>query len=532
MASGRRDHGRSGSVIWYDRANEIEAKDFGADTVAQLKINDTNGEISLKTCVEAMQFSQKAPQFAEELTKNKRYNHMLLSGGYNLDALYETVSGSAAQGRGTVIGVYKEGTGGHALLAYGAEEVSATQVRLFIYDCNFPLEKRYLTLERKEKGKPITGWAYDMGGNYGVWGTGDNRTSCYISYVEYETVEYIWTHRGKLYDNKEMLSVSAENFGVMDFEGKTVAEVENGQLSISNSGIIAVPNLSMYPEDSVCLYMPKDHYTVYTPDESMFEATMADYRLSATAKTTSGAVTFAVDDWSLSNTVYIENAGAEDSYSVSLQSDYGNIKYNNVTVSGMGIGGEDSICISGNQDTLFISNCNIDSLNINGEEQVSHMISAYAGAGGRISPSGDVKVAVNDEATFEFAPELGYRIENIRVDDIDLGALTTYTFKNNYRNHSITAFFKAAYAVTDAVYDRKTNSLSVELINESRIKAVCAVYDSEGTMAGAAALSVKAKMGEFTMPLSGIQVPETGTIRVMILDSKWIPLCRSYTITY
>ena len=145
---------------------------------------------------------------------------------------------------------------------------------------------------------------------------------------------------------------------------------------------------------------------------------------------------------------------------------------------------------------------------------------------------GRCKGGINDEATFEFAPELGYRIENIRVDDIDLGALTTYTFKNNYRNHSITAFFKAAYAVTDAVYDRKTNSLSVELINESRIKAVCAVYDSEGTMAGAAALSVKAKMGEFTMPLSGIQVPETGTIRVMILDSKWIPLCRSYTITY
>lgn len=508
----------------------ISPSDFGADTAVNLKIGDTNGSMMVLTFIEAMQFAQKTPQFSAEWNANKVYNHQL-SSGYSLNKLYNAVRDAAQRGRGTVLAILKEGVGGHAILAYDAEEVSDTQLRLSIYDCNFPKERRYMTLERKNASSDITGWAYDMGGKYGVWGTGDTGAVGYISFITYDTVEYIWTHRGHLYDNMELLSVDTDDFAIMDFMGNQVASVEDGVLSTARRDIHEVPNLSLNEADTVCLYLPKDYYTIQTPGNAQFEATMADYRLSATAQTTTGALSFAVDDKDLSNTVYIENATEDDNYWVSLESGYRNVQYSNVTVAGTGKGDNESICISGNRDTLSIANCNIESLSINGVEQITHTISAYAGAGGTISPTGDVKVAVNDEATFTFTPKPGYQVESVKVDGIDLGAMTEYTFQNNFRDHTIAVYFKKAYAIKDAAYDRAANTVTVDLDNEARCKLVCAVFDGDGAMRGAITRSVKANAGEAAVPLAGVTVADGGAIRVMLMNDKWVPLCKHYTIT-
>ena len=508
----------------------ISASSFGADTVADLKIGDTDGSMTVRTFIEAMQFAQKTPQFSAEWNANKVYTHQL-SSGYNLNKLYNAVNEAARHGMGTVLAISKEGVGGHAILAYDAEELSDTQLRLSIYDCNYPGEKRYLTLERRNGSGDITGWAYDMGGRYGVWGTGDVGAVSYISYITYDTVEYIWTHRGHLYDNLEILSVNTDSFGITDMMGNQVADVSGGMLSTSRNDIFAVPNLSLNESDTVFLYLPKDYYTIQTPGNQGFEATMADYRLCATAQTTTGAMSFAVDDRDLSNSVYIENATEQDTYWVSLESDYRNVQYNNVTVSGTGKADNDSICISGNQDTLSISNCNIDSLSINGVEQISHVISAYAGAGGSVSPSGDIKVAVNDEITFTFTPKPGYQVENVKVDDIDLGALTEYTFQNNFRDHTIVVYFKAPYAISEASYDRASGSVIVDFANDARCRLVCAVFTEDGAMRRVVTRSVKANAGEAVVPIDGSDVSANCVIRVMLVNNKWMPLCKQYTIT-
>jgi len=68
-------------------------------------------------------------------------------------------------------------------------------------------------------------------------------------------------------------------------------------------------------------------------------------------------------------------------------------------------------------------------------------ITATAGAGGSISPSGAVIVDYGDNQTFTILPDSGYCIADVIVDDISAGSLTTYTFTAVTANHTIEATF-------------------------------------------------------------------------------------------
>jgi len=71
----------------------------------------------------------------------------------------------------------------------------------------------------------------------------------------------------------------------------------------------------------------------------------------------------------------------------------------------------------------------------------THTITAGAGEGGRISPSGTVHVNHGDSQTFIVEPAAGYRIGNVVVDGRSLGPLSFYTFTNVREDHSISAAF-------------------------------------------------------------------------------------------
>ena len=508
--------------------DDLSPEDFGRENTVSLTIGDMSGDLSVKVFIEAMQFSQNAPQFSRDWQNNRLYNNDLANGS-SLDKLFNAVSRDVEQGKGTILAIVHSSYGGHALLAYGVEHVSDTEEHLLIYDSNHPMERRVMTLGRRAAGAPITDWRYDMGGRYGVWGTDHIGDPCSISFIPYDTIEYIWTHRGRLYDNLEMLSVDIDTFAIMDYDGRQIASVNGGILESDHSDIICVPNLSLINAGQVSLYMPRDYYTVSAPGNAEFEATMADYKLGATAWTTSGAVSFAVDDSTRSNTVYIEGASTEDTYWVSLDSGYGNVQYNNVTISGTGKG--ESICISGDRDTLSIANCNIDSLSINGVEQVSFMVSAYAGAGGTISPAGDVKVAANGEQRFEIIPKLGYAIDKVKVDDIDMGAISEYTFESVLKEHKIAALFRRTYAVTGIELERTTGKVTVALQNEAKARLVCALYSESGEMLAASVRSIAANCGEAGFAFANVNIPGHCRVKAMIVDSKWIPLCAGFEIT-
>ncbi len=75
-----------------------------------------------------------------------------------------------------------------------------------------------------------------------------------------------------------------------------------------------------------------------------------------------------------------------------------------------------------------------------GEPQI-WTITASAGAGGTITPSGAVSVADGANQSFTIAPDASYQIADVLVDGSSVGAVTTYTFTNVTANHTIAASF-------------------------------------------------------------------------------------------
>ena len=70
-----------------------------------------------------------------------------------------------------------------------------------------------------------------------------------------------------------------------------------------------------------------------------------------------------------------------------------------------------------------------------------YTISASAGAGGSISPSGNISVREGRDKTFTITPADGYVISDVRVDGVSVGAVLSYTFDNVQKRHTIEAFF-------------------------------------------------------------------------------------------
>ncbi|MFA5365238.1 MAG: hypothetical protein WC325_08675, partial [Candidatus Bathyarchaeia archaeon] len=71
----------------------------------------------------------------------------------------------------------------------------------------------------------------------------------------------------------------------------------------------------------------------------------------------------------------------------------------------------------------------------------TYTITASAGTGGSISPSGAVVVTEGDDQTFNIAASTGYHIADVVVDTVSQGAITTYTFNDVAANHEISATF-------------------------------------------------------------------------------------------
>ena len=71
----------------------------------------------------------------------------------------------------------------------------------------------------------------------------------------------------------------------------------------------------------------------------------------------------------------------------------------------------------------------------------THTITATAGAGGGISPSGSVLVAEGGSQSFTVTPDSGYKISGVTVDGVNQGAIGSYTFTNVTGGHAIHAAF-------------------------------------------------------------------------------------------
>ena len=78
-----------------------------------------------------------------------------------------------------------------------------------------------------------------------------------------------------------------------------------------------------------------------------------------------------------------------------------------------------------------------------GSSTTYYTLTATAGEGGTISPSGKVRVARNDDKTFTITPNEGFAIADVTVDGKSVGAVTSYTEKKVTKEHTIAASFRA-----------------------------------------------------------------------------------------
>ena len=70
-----------------------------------------------------------------------------------------------------------------------------------------------------------------------------------------------------------------------------------------------------------------------------------------------------------------------------------------------------------------------------------YTIKATAGAGGSISPSGNVSVREGRDQTFTITPDKGYAVSTVKIDGKSIGAVKSYTFENVSRTHTIEVIF-------------------------------------------------------------------------------------------
>ena len=73
----------------------------------------------------------------------------------------------------------------------------------------------------------------------------------------------------------------------------------------------------------------------------------------------------------------------------------------------------------------------------------TYTITASAGNGGSISPSGIVTVNYGGSRSFTITPNANYTVDNVVVDGSNAGAVTSYNFADVTGNHTISVSFTA-----------------------------------------------------------------------------------------
>ncbi|MEG1317209.1 MAG: chitobiase/beta-hexosaminidase C-terminal domain-containing protein, partial [Oscillospiraceae bacterium] len=82
-------------------------------------------------------------------------------------------------------------------------------------------------------------------------------------------------------------------------------------------------------------------------------------------------------------------------------------------------------------------------------------ILATEASNGAITPNGETKALASTSKTFKITPSDGYVIQNVLVDGVSVGAVSSYTFANIAANHTISASFEVNGAIpfTDVAQD-------------------------------------------------------------------------------
>ena len=163
---------------------------------------------------------------------------------------------------------------------------------------------------------------------------------------------------------------------------------------------------------------------VYNNMETWFLGESESYTLSAisgTGGTISPAGTLTVP------------ANSNISFSISPNTGY---EIDDIKIDGISAG-----AVSNYTFTSVTSNHSISAIF---KAVIYHTIISSAGIGGSISPQGSVTVNHGSNRTFSINSNFGFQISDVRVDNISVGPVSSYTFNNITEDHTISATFETA----------------------------------------------------------------------------------------
>ncbi|MCI8635607.1 MAG: Ig-like domain-containing protein [Eubacterium sp.] len=335
------------SIMFLDNRDDIEISGFnsGASHVKELELDDynrnSNIRMSLLDFIEVMQVSQVDETVSYLIGKSNKGK---------LNRLCDALKNAEESDTAILIVLDSNGPqGAHAVVGYHLEDVSETERRIYIYDCNHPNASRYITLTMAQGA--CTGWNYD-GGNEGksmIWSSekiGD--VSCTISYISYDSFVKVWLNRSlgdKPDSGKNVMTLNVANASICDKNGRELAVLEDGEIRSENEEIFAY-----YPvcatldgnydksEMQPMIYLPTDEYVVKNTDEKSDELkmTMCNVDRKIEVITSAPSVAVNVSDSNKVNTIQIE--GEEERVEANFYSSDSSEQYKTMNYIGHVIG--------------------------------------------------------------------------------------------------------------------------------------------------------------------------------------------------
>jgi len=164
-----------------------------------------------------------------------------------------------------------------------------------------------------------------------------------------------------------------------------------------------------------------------------------------------------------------------------------------------------------------------------------YTITATAGTGGTISPSGAVSVIEGDDQTFTFTPNAGYEIADVIINGISMGQITEYEFNDVSADHIIEIIFNPIVTyglqcelVSMQLVSGQPFDITVTCIDQSTQQpinpiapvgvTVAAAPGSQGTLSGTTTGTIPANDNKVT--ISGIVYTNaSGEANVQLISS-------------
>jgi lysophospholipase L1-like esterase len=160
--------------------------------------------------------------------------------------------------------------------------------------------------------------------------------------------------------------------------------------------------------------------------------TVSNFAAGTATITATGRANGSISPWGLVTV----NQGSNKTFTITP---YEGFHISAVTVDGVNVGAVSSYTFSNVQ-----ANHTIEA----SFAVTTFTITASAGTGGSISPSGAVTENWDSRPTFTITPNSGFSVSDVKVDGTSVGAVTSYSFSNVEANHTISATFASTGGTT------------------------------------------------------------------------------------